>query len=325
MNESDDQVRGVTQLRNNIYALCRMKLHKSSFYSVLNVFDNSNPFSHRKNIKLDEISDPLDIASSEKENVIYIIDKKDYRSYGDSHCVWMITPDEQFNNGAVIWLQFIDDFCPSSMSVSSSDGQVLMVSWKASEGAEKPPAALRTYDARANVTLSVSLHKDILEPYHAVETTAGNFVISHRLRRDKGEKRSKIRKPIFDSLRRELVLTVSILSRDGKTIIRKFNPEDEDKVSGDSLSPYGFVCYLCIASDDRVFVADGFNSRVILLDSNFRTKQILISTNKEKSSEKCDKTIFQNPEKCSYDEETKQLVVMGEFSKTAYVYTLKKT
>ena len=71
---------------------------------------------------------------------------------------------------------------------------------------------------------------------------------------------------------------VSELTRDGLMVIRRFIPSSETQQL-DSFS------HLSIDSDDRVFVADVYRNRVILLDSDLKLNRILCPTKEEKEKQ----------------------------------------
>src|SRR6218665_2471638 len=78
--EGDENIYGVTKLRNEIYVLCRSA---SSGLKVIRGFEALTPFRRQREIKIMECKLPTDIGSSKKENCLYI---SDYQA----KCVWKI-------------------------------------------------------------------------------------------------------------------------------------------------------------------------------------------------------------------------------------------
>jgi len=116
-----------------------------------------------------------------------------------------------------------------------------------------------------------------------------------------------------DGKARVMKLVISELTRDGQMVIRRLIPLGETQQLNYSGN------YLSLDSDDRVFVADRGNGRVILLDSDLNWKQSLCPTKDEK-----EETRIQEPWRLCYDEEMKQLIVGGFLGKILNVYTLNK-
>lgn len=217
---------GVTKVKNEFYCL-------DKYSKILKIFDDRHPFVLLRNFQLNEVKEACDIVSNEKESALYILDIP----WNFRVCVWKIRGSKQnskANQGEIKWLELTDDFQPFRMSVSKS-GQLLMANKELS-------SILRVYGPDAKLHLSISLHPRIEFPIHVVETSTGNFVILHSLEKDR---------------------MISTLSRDGKTIVHTYQPENEEQ----PLTPLP-GCYLSIDSNNRVFVADFYNNRVILLDSN---------------------------------------------------------
>lgn len=296
-----EEVRGITKLRNRLYILCLRKsgLASSSYpiCSVLNVFESKNPHTFLKKIELNEITFPTDIVSNESENALFI------SAYvgKDRPCVGKIRQHDDFKQNAILWLNLGPEFRPLSLSISP-DGQLVMVS-------KTPSVTLRVYEPDPRICLSIGLHEDIVNPLHAVKSSTGNFIISHQISNDESNFK--------------FMMTISILSRDGQNIICNFQPENKEQRFNCSLFESDF--YFCIDSHDQVFVAHPENDRIVLLDSNLRWKQILISTTKE-TNEKNQNTFSLTPWKCFYDEENKQLVVLRRYRRLftdAKVYALK--
>lgn len=278
----------VTKLWNDIYVINVPEAHDIDCSSEMYVFEGRAPFRLLRRLDLkEEVHFPLDFASNEREKSLYILsigrDEVRYihRNFGhkDESSWKLVKGGKKLGLNLVKWIKFGDDFKPKSMSVSKS-GRLLMVS-------DEPSPSLRVYGpADAQLLQSVFLPRDIKRPLHAVELSSGHFVVYHQ------------------------TLAVCLLSRDGKTIIRSYRPENDEQRTGGRL---------CVDSNDRVFVADTYNHRVILLDSNLLWKQVLISTIEQKDEENM-KTAVRFPDNLYYDEANKEIGVCGIYG--VYVYTI---
>src|SRR6218665_1979390 len=118
------------------------------------------------------------------------------------------------------------------------------------------------------------------------------FVIVHRLKQD-------VRDTADSREEKKGVVVVSKVTRDGRLVISRFVPQTKTQ----ELSS---VCYLALDSDDRVFVAEADNRRVILLNSDLSSIRILCPTEDEDVG-----TIA--PHRLCYDKVERQLVVAGFF------------
>src|SRR6218665_3782546 len=114
-------IRGVTKLRNEIYILFLSRIilleARDRVLSRIRGFNDRYPFRLQTEIKAEEINDPSDIVSSEKENCLYV---SDYIQ----RCVWKITRETDDTHKIIKWLT--TDYEPRTMSVSR-DGGLLML------------------------------------------------------------------------------------------------------------------------------------------------------------------------------------------------------
>jgi len=287
---SGNDVRGVTKLQNEIYVL--FLSYPTSNPNVIFVFEDRNPFRLQKKIKITEIKYLWDMVSSEKENCLYVTDY-------DKKCIWKITRETDDQHKISKWLT--TDYDPWTLSVFSDD-QLLVV--------DALSSILMIYGSDAELIRSIQLPGYIIDPCHAVETSNGNLFILHTSLCmdeviDMGnfisgvEQKHRQWKARFD---------VSELTRDGQLVIRRFIPSNE-------IQQLKHPCYLLIDSDDRVFVADRYNDRVIILDSDLKWNRILCPT-KEKAE-----TRILSPWRLCYDEKKKQSIVVGN---GVDVYTLSR-
>lgn len=317
-----ENAEGVTKLRNEIFVICSLFKYQKEFYygtspgSELKVFEGREPFLLLRKLKLTDIHLPINIVSSEHEMALYTLGCKNPCRYGrrdQNRCVWKIGQDAEIKSNAIKWLEFKHDFIPNSMSMSKR-GQLLMVS-------SKPSPSLRIYRTDSQLQRCIFLHERIKYPLHAVDSSTGNFVISHKFVKNK---KGFLEEQSTNIWKYSEELTISVLSRDGKTIISNFDAEnDEQRLSTllySDLFPW-FDCfdagYLFIDSCDQVSVIDQYNGRVILLDSGLHFKQILIPSTKYKS-EKSENSFIWEPHRIIYDEVRKQLIVSGSSGSREY-------
>ena len=285
-------VMGVTKLRNEIYILCQSTTFP---HTIIRVFLDQTPFSLHMEIEINQITSPFDIGSCEKEYCLYICD-----SVGKF--VWKITRDADHQHKVTKWLTTYYE--PRTLSVSC-DGQLLMIN-------DSSPS-LMTYGSDAELIRSVPLPIEIKNPQHAVKTSIGNIIIIHSGDEDKAQKKEENEDDDERTIGGRRVVKKFVLSEltsDGQMVIRRFIPSDETQKLYEP-------CYLSLDSDDRVFLADRGNDRVILLDFNLKWNRILCTTREGKDN-------IWLPYRLCYDEEMKLLIVIGETATGINVYTLSR-
>ena len=290
-------VYGVTKLRNEIYLLCRSA--SSSGSNVINVFDDGNPSRLQRKINIKQIDFPTDMGSSEKDNCLYVCDFY-------VRAIWKITKESDGEHNVIMWLTI--GYKPSILSVSS-EGQLFVLSYTKSNR-----SIMKVYESDATLIESIQLPEDIGDLHHTVENFNGNFIVSSYTEEEEeeeeeegeeeeedgewvekkeghsGSSRTKRRKMKINSV-------VSELTRDGQKVIRRFKAVNkEQRLRGHS--------FISLDSDDRVFVIDPGNQRVILLDSNLKWNQVLCPVTEQE-------TKIVRPLKLFYDGEKKQLIVGG--------------
>lgn len=335
-------VYGVTKLMQRIHVICRGIFSSCSLPSpILYVFEDDDPFRLVDQVDLNEVSCPLDIASSAEENCLYVLD-----SWTEgNNCLWKIEESGEGRNNVVTrWLEFDEEgFRPATLSVSG-DGLVLVVS--RNRDGPSQPALLRLYGPpRAELLLALSLPRDVRDPVHAVRASTGNFVIIHQLyaavdtengnddgaarreqkqeHEDSDDYNSKEETPAEerdddiegqepaarrDRADRTSVSVVSEVSSDGVSVVRRFCPKSEDQRLNISL--YYDGGYFCVDSKGRVYVSDTWNHRVIVLDADLRWNRVLVPS-KWIMHGRDGRAVLLRPWKLFYDEEKSQLVVGG--------------
>lgn len=138
-----------------------------------------------------------------------------------------------------------DVSAPHTVSVNVRNGQVTTFG--------NQSKSLRVYSADGNLAHTVSLPGEVKFPQHAVETSKGNFVVSYGDL--KGKKHG-----------------VCEVSPKGKVTCRY-----EHK-----LEKPNHPTHLAIDADDKVFVADNGNNRVLQLDARLKFEQSLPSDEKDR-------------------------------------------
>ena len=156
-------VRGVTQLDDIVYVVCRWS-------SIIKTFtDTLSPLA---DIHVEGMRDPTDIVVSRDDRQLYV---------ADYTCIWRVSVDDQ--SSYVKWLpteSSADRFDVSTLSVTSR--RLLVTS-------RDPPRLLEygTTDKRLLRVVKMPGYVQLL--YHGVETTRGTFVIGHQgTSQDKGQR-----------------------------------------------------------------------------------------------------------------------------------------
>lgn len=222
----------------------------------IQVYKDRDPFPPDGEIHIEEIQNPEDIASSAKTKCLYVSDMHD-------KCIWEITLDD---HQVTKWLSNID--WPFTLSVSS-DGYLLLL--RDMHAQQRNVGLLEIYGTEARLIRSLPLPPAIQRPLHAIQKPNGQFAIVHRLMdRQSGQ------------------WVISHLTSAGQ-LIGHFIPKAE------SLLDWPFHMALD-SEDDRLFVADYWNHRVILCDSFSGSETILKET-------------INRPLRLYYDVKKKQLIV----------------
>lgn len=283
---------GISKLKDKIYVVYKyisLKLDRlDKGLCKICVFDDQSPFPMLGKIALeDEILEykilVADIKSSENQNCLYVLEARSNR-------IWKIEPSGEMEyalNRA--WLLFEQNFVPRAIYVSRDD-HLLAVT-------HRSPVELRTYMTNAELLLSFELHEDIDEISGLAESSIGNFLILHGMKN-------------LDTVVNEFLLcgAVSEVSRDGKTIIRRFSPRNSEQAL--ILYRTYYICDICIDSEERLFVPDPNQNRVILLDSCLEWAGVLIDLRKDMNS---------RLQRIFYDERKRHLFIEDDAKISVYV------
>lgn len=314
-----NKVLGVAKLRGKIYVMCQERVDDAPGITVMQIFSGS--YLSRCTLLMVRVLksvyvDLLDMGSSEATNRLYILDSSGIRKI--KHI--------QGNNAykATVWLKFEEGFRPKALSISTA-GRLLLVGHRSED--IKSNAVLKMYGVAsnllfdANLLFTIDLADEIQKSLHAVETSTGNFIIFHKIWQDAettsvddGENSVYVymverkREGHDGELNRQEFSAVSEVSSNG-AIIRCFVLRNEE-IDSPAFSEEGEEeeGYLFVDSQDRVFVADANNGRVILLDSNLQLNRILIPLKSGRNKE----PLIRMPRRLFYEEETNHLMVGGD-------------
>jgi len=236
---------GVTQLGDVVYMVCR---ESSSIVRF-----NATTHQRLTDIDVNGLRDPWDIVACQQTSQLYI---PDYIG----ECIWRVSAD-----GADIkrwWSKSPSDtFRPETMSVTAT--HLLVTPADTNE--------LMQLDSRGSELRRVQLPRD-MEPYHAVESPTGTFIVSHD----------------NTTLKQ---YQVSEVQTDGK-VLRQF--------TGSRLSPLGDTPHVAIDSHANILLADWGNGCIQLLDAEPKLRRVILDD--------CQLNYTQ-PRRLCYTERTGQLLV----------------
>lgn len=194
--------------------------------NVISVYKTAPTFKHMKEITVDGLSEPFDMAACPLNRCLYITDS-------ENKCVWKV---QAADGKATKWMENIFD--PFTISVSSK-GNVLMV---------RQPNTVAEYNVEGAVVekCRVDYVPKIEDIQHAVENEQGNFVVIHGGQRDK-------------------VHAICEVSKDGG-LLRSFGSDP-----GNGAQQLRNPRHVAVDDQDRVYVVDAFNDRVLQLDKRLQT------------------------------------------------------
>lgn len=218
------------------------------------VSEDKPPFALRE-IQTQQFRNPFNIVASHPWNCLFVIDI-------GNHCIWKVSAA---NYTISLWLSDLEHV--TALSVTN-DGRVLIINQDEN---------LEIYEHNAQLTDSIHLH-DLGIPFHAVQTSAGSFIVCHRMvhEEDDGD-----------------VWLVSELDTEG-ALIRSSSDKDAAHLSEPS--------HLFIDSNDRLFVADRWSSRVVLFDEELNWNRTILSEEHDG---------IQLPMRIYYDDMEHQLIVIS--------------
>ena len=239
-------VMGVTQLHDVVYMVCALSSTILRF----------NATTHRRltDINVKDLRKPWDIAACELTSHVYVAD-----SYPG--CVWRVSSDAKDMKRC--WTKTpSDEFGPWKLSVTSS--RLLVTSLGTNE--------LMQLDEAGGELRRVPLPEH-MDPYHAMESPTGTFIVSHQ---------NTELKPWQSQ--------VSEVNTEGQ-VLRQF--------SGSPLSPLGDPEHIAVDSQGNIFVADYHNDRILLLDAQLALRRVIIDEHQ----------LNEPPWRLRYKEQSGQLMV----------------
>ena len=243
----------VPQLYDVVYMVCRKS-------SIILRF-NATTHERLTDIYVNGLRDPHDIVTCEQTSQLYVT---------GSGPIWRVSADG--DHIRLFWRRSsTDGFTPDSLSVTSP--RLLVTSYGTKQ--------LMQLDSLGDELRRVQL-PDNMEPYHAVESPTGTFIVSHENTQ-------------LDQYQISEVIT------DGE-VLRQF--------TGSRLSPLGWPQHVAIDSHGSVFVADHSNHRVLLLDAQLRLRRVIIDEHQLK---------YKLPYRLCFREQTGQLLV-GLFENKVAVF-----
>ena len=192
------------------------------------VYDDGIDFRFIKDIVMNNTTWPFDIVYSHKSKCIYISDREE-------RGIWMMTTTDEPQTTK--WLPDVHQ--PFTLSLSN-EGHLLVLR----QGQSPSPDCLEIYSLNATLIRKLDLTPDVKYAQHVVQTSTGNFIISHRLNNAEDGQ-----------------WTISEFTNDGQLSNRVIARNKSEELN----SPK----HLSLDSDNnRLYVADTDNHRVILFDSN---------------------------------------------------------
>jgi len=212
-------VKGLAQVHDVVYIVCDRPSAILRF--------NATTHQRLADIDVKELIEPWDIAACEQTSQLYVADWEVR--------IWRVSAD-----GADIkrWLPRSpsNTFKPHKLSVTSTR---LLVTSQANK-------QLIQFDARGDELRRVQL-PDNMEPWHAIESPTGTFIVSH----------------INKQLKQH---EVSEVDTDGE-VLRQF--------VGSRLPSLGWPQHVAVDSRGNIFVADTYSRHILLLDPQLTLRRCI--------------------------------------------------
>jgi len=117
---------------------------------------------------------------------------------------------------------------------------------------------IKEFSSHGVLLRQMSLPDDVINPWHAIQLTTGQYVVCHG---DRGD----------------AVNRVCVLSDDGTQIVHSHGGQRDSHIG-----QYDVPCSLAVDDNEFVFVADGFNRRVTLLSPTLNYIRQVVSSDKLK-------------------------------------------
>jgi len=235
----------VTQLRDVVYVVCAGSSTITRF--------NATTHQPLTGINVKDLRRPFDIVACEGTSQLYVA--------AELKCVWRVSSDD---TDIKRWLQKSPDdtFQPFKLSVTST--RLLVTS--------RDTHQLRQFDADGDELRRVQL-PDHMEPYHAVESPTGTFIVSLH----------------STQLKHDQVAEVN----PGGEVLRQFSCSSR-------LTPLGVTEHVAVDSHGNIFVADCDNRHILLLDNHLSLRRIIVDEHQLN---------YKQPLRLCYREDKGQLLV----------------
>jgi len=216
-------VEGVTQLHDVVFVVC---WHSSTILRF-----NATTHQRLTDIVVKDLKLPRDIVACEQTSHVYVADWIEFEE-----CIWRVSAD---GADMKLWLPKSPDdtFKPETLSVTST--RLLVTSHRTKQ--------LMQFDADGNELRRVRL-PDYMNPYHAVESPTGTFIVCHYI----------------TQLEQHQVSEVNT----GGEVLRQF--------TGSRLPSLDCTPHVAVDSHGNIFVADWVNRRILLLDAHLTLRRVII-------------------------------------------------
>jgi len=200
----------VTSLAGELYLLRLKGRDQVEVYDVIS-------YRLLRRLTVPDIPHVTDMTSCECYRCVYIGDTK-------GKCVFRL--DAQ---GAVTRWTVSDE--PGGLSVNAAHNVIVACRYV---------HKIKEFSSHGDLLRELTLPDDIINPWHAIQTRSGQFIVCHS---DRG-----------DSVHR-----VCVMSADGRDIVHSHGGQP-----GSGLDQYNGPCHLAVDDNEFVFVADSGNRRVTL-------------------------------------------------------------
>ena len=239
-----DLVMGVTQLHDVVYMVCARSSTIVRF--------NTRTHQRLTDINVKHLCLPFDIVACKGTSQLYVADTQ--------RCVWRVSSDGRRKKR---WLPKSPDktFTPFTLSVTST--RLLVTS--------RDTRQLRQFDTDGDELRRVQL-PDNMQPYHAVESPTGTFIVSLK----------------NTQLKRDQVVEVNT----GGEVLRQF--------SGSRLTSLRCIEHIAVDSHGNIFVVDRENRHILLLDDHLSLRRVIIDEHQLN---------YKLPQRLCYREDKGQLFV----------------
>jgi len=261
-------VMGVTQLHDVVYMVCWSSSTIMRF--------NATTHQPLTGIVVKGLTSPRDIVACERTSQLYVAELE--------KCVWRVSTD---GTDIMHWLPEIPDdtFKPWSLSVTST--RLLVTSRDTRHRGQfdanryKLACQLIQLDADGDEMRRVQL-PDHMEPWHAVESPTGTFIVSLR----------------NTQLEQWQVVEVNT----GGEVLCQFTGSHLPSLGGDTP-------HVAVDSHGNIFVADGYNRHILLLDDHLSLRRVIIDEHQLN---------YKLPRRLCYREDKGQLLVALLYSGVEY-------